>query len=68
MQDDSLLQQRIIQPKMPVNPGVEKSWFREKCPKKKKKKVSFPTCTDPKGGAKFTTSTETSILREFLPY
>ena len=34
----------------------------------KKKKVSFPISTDPKGGAKFTTSTETSVLREVLPY
>ena len=54
---------------MPVNSGVEKSWIREKCPKKNKtKKVSFPISTDPKGGAKFTTSTETSVLREVLPY
>lgn len=53
---------------MPVNPGVEKSWIRESVQKKKKKKVSFPISTDPKGGAKFTTSTETSVLRQVLPY
>ena len=46
------------------NHGLEKNVQK----KTKTKKVSFPRSTDPKGGAKFTTSTETSVLREVLPY